>query len=203
MDQSTTVQTNKLRTVGAVLAATMLMSTSVVQAQGQGLSYDYIQGNYGRFDFDGSGQSSDGDGFGIGGMIGLNENIHLFGDYQTADLDFGVDLSILEFGVGYHTTISPNLDFLANLGFTNIEADTGIGTADEDGFTLGVGLRTEIAPQFELFGNLDYVDFDSDSDTRAKIGALYDLTDAFSIGLTGTFYDNVDILQLNGRYYFY
>jgi len=38
-------------------------------------------------------------------------------------MDFGVDLTMLELNLGYHTTISENLDFTAQIGYLDVEVD--------------------------------------------------------------------------------
>lgn len=170
----------------------------------QGLNYNYVQGSYGRVDLDDVGIDVDGDGLGISAMFAIDENFHVFGEYQTADMDFGVDLNLMELGVGYHTNISPNLDLYANLGYVNIEVDaSGFGSADDDGFSIGVGLRGAVSEAVELFGGLDYVDFDEgDGETRANAGFMLSLTDQLGVGLKATLWDDVNIFQLNGRWYF-
>ena len=188
-----------MRSVFIVLLAAFSASVSA-----QGVNYNYIQGSYGRVDLDDSVIDVDGDGFGISGSFAVNENFHVFGEYQTADMDFGIDLNLMELGAGYHTDISPNLDFYANLGYINVEADGGgAGSTDEDGFSAGLGLRGAVSDAVELFGGLDYIDFDnSDSETRANAGFVLSLTETWGVGLKASFWDDVNIYQLNARLYF-
>jgi hypothetical protein len=106
-------------------------------------------------------------------------------------------------GAGYHTSISNNLDMYANLGYLKFETDGGASSADDDAFTVGLGLRGAVSDAVELFGGLDYVDFDnSDSETRANAGFVMALTDTIGVGLKATFWDDVNIYQLNARLYF-
>ena len=184
-----------LRSILAVLLVAFSLS-----ANAQGHNYNYIQGSYGRIDLDGPGLDVDGDGFGVAGSFAIDQNFHVFGKYQTADFNFGVDLDLMEFGVGYHTNLSPYLDVYANLGYLNFDAGGGF---DEDAFTLGIGLRGAVSDAVELYGGLDYVDFDnSDSETRASAGFMMALTKAFGVGIEVSFWDDVNIYLLNARYYF-
>jgi hypothetical protein len=115
---------------------------SSATAAAQELSYNYVQGAYGSVDLDDSSFSSDGDGLGIGGSMIINENFHITGEYQTADMDFGVDLNLLEVNLGYHTTVSENLDFVAQVGYLDLEVDAaGPISADDDAFLIGGGVR--------------------------------------------------------------
>ena len=180
----------------------MLLVAFSASVSAQGLSYNYVQGSYGRVDLDGPGLNVDGDGLGLSALFAIDDNFHVFGEYQTADMDFGVDLSLLELGAGYHTNISPNLDVYANLGYVNVEADAGFASSDEDGFSIGLGLRGGVSEAVELYGGLDYVDFDTDSETRANAGFVLALNSNWGVGMKATFWDDVNIYQLNARWYF-
>lgn len=172
-------------------------------AAAQGTNYNYVQGSYGRVDLDDSVVDVDGDGLGFSGSLEIDENFHVYGEYQAADIDFGTDLTILELGVGYHTNISPFMDVYANLAYIDIEADAIIGSADDKGISMGIGLRGSVSDSVELYGGLDYVDFDdSDSETRANAGFILSLTDTLGIGLKATLWDDVNIFQVNARMYF-
>ena len=167
----------------------------------QGLSYDYLQGSYGRVDLDDSSFSADGDGFGISGSIAFNENFHVSGEYQTAEMDFGVDLSLLEVALGYNTNISENLDLTAQVGYLNVDVDaSGIVSADDDAFLIGGGVRAMLADNVELNGGLDYIDFDAgDGEMRANAEFLVGLTEELAVGLKATFWDDVNIYQISLR----
>ena len=96
-------------------------------AGAQGFGYNYLQASYGAVSFDDSVIDVDGDGLGISGSYGFHPEFFIAGEYQTADMDFGVDLNILELAVGWHTPLSDQLDFTAQLGFVNAEIESVIG----------------------------------------------------------------------------
>ena len=178
---------------------TLLVAVSA-SAGAQGIDYDYVQGSYGRVDLDSVGLDVDGDGFGLSASFSIDENFHVFGEYQTADFNFGADLDLMELGVGYHTDISPNLGVYANLGYVDLETNVGGG---DDGFSAGLGLRGAVSDAVELYGGLDYIDFDnSDSETRSTAGFILALTQRFGLGLKASFWDDVNIYQVNARLYF-
>ncbi len=188
-----------LRSLVSILFLTL--SASVLAQSG---NYDYVQGTFGRVDLDGSGLDADGDGLGFSASFSINDDFHVFGEYQTADLNFGVDVNILELGGGYHTDISPYLSLNANVGYLEVEASaSGIGSADADGLFVGLGLRGEVSDAVELYGGLDYIDFDgADGETRANAGFILSLTDALGVGIEANLWDDVNIFQLHARYYF-
>jgi hypothetical protein len=171
-------------------------------AGAQGFGYNYIQGSYGSVDVDTGVGNVDGDGFGISGSFEFTDEFFLAGEYQTADMDGGVDLNLLELAAGWHTALSDQLDFTAKLGFMNAEIDAGIGGSfDEDGMMIGAGLRGAVTDAVELYGGLDYIDFD-DSETRATAGFLFALTETLTVGAEASIWDDIDVYQLNLRFDF-
>jgi hypothetical protein len=164
--------------------------------------YNYIDLSYGILDFDDI--DVDGDGFGIGGSFAINSDFHVFGNYQSAGLDFGVDVSQFAAGVGYNTELSPTVDAIARLSYQYAEVDApGFGSVDDNGFGFGVGLRFEASDVLEIAASIDYVDFgDGGDDTGFGLGAFYSFTDAFDAGLSGSWSDDISTYSLTGRFYF-
>ena len=65
------------------------------------------------------------------------------------------------------------------------------------------GLRFAASDQLELGAGIKYVDYsDLGDDTSLELGALYDFTDAFSLGLAIETSDEVTTVELSGRLYF-
>jgi hypothetical protein len=171
-------------------------------AGAQGFAYNYLQASYGAVSFDDSIVDVDGDGLGISGSYGFHPDFYLTGEYQTADMDFGVDLNILELAVGYHTPLSEQLDFTAQFGYVDAEVESGFGSADDDGFMIGAGLRGALTDTVELNGGIDYIDFDNGSETRANAGFLFSLTETLTVGAEASFWDDINVYQLNLRFDF-
>ena len=178
----------------------ILLAVISATAGAQGLSYNYFQGSYGSIDLDDSVIDTDGTGFGISGSLALNENFHVTGEYQTADMDFGIDLNLWEAHLGYNTNVSENLDFIAHIGYLRADIDaSGLGT-DDDGFLIGGGVRAALNSNMELNGSLDYIDFDAgDSEMRANAGFLVGLTEDLSVGVRASFWDDVNVYTINLR----
>jgi hypothetical protein len=177
------------------------MGASTV-AMADGLNYTFGEVSYGRVDIDDA--DVDGDGFGIAGSFALTDEFHLFGGYQTADFDFGIDFNQLNLGVGFNTPIADTIDVVASLSYVNLELDAGsFGSADDNGYAIGVGLRGMAGPQIELHGGIEYVDLsDSGSDTSFGAGVRFNINDMFSVGLAGNWTDDFSQYRLTGRLYF-
>ena len=184
-----------------LLFLTMGLTTGLAGAARAEFNYDWIGVTYNNVDFDDL--DVDGDGFGFDVTLGIAENYHLFGGAETADLDFNVDLTSWRAGIGFNTPLSEAVDVIAQLSYENLEIDTSIGDADDNGFGLGVGVRVEATNLVELNGAIRYVDFsDSGDDAAFDAAVLFNLTESFTIGLNGTFDDDVNTYRLAGRYYF-
>ena len=184
-----------------LLVILMAFSASV---NAEGLDYTYLQGSYGQVTFDDALLDVDGNGFGISGSYAATDSIHLFGEYQTSELDFSVDLDFLEAGVGYHMPVSETLDFVAELGYIQVEIGApGVPSFDESGLTLGVALRGMIGEALELNGGLDYLHCsDADGETRIDLGFQYHVTETFSAGASATVWDDINVYKLSARFNF-
>ncbi|MDX1405932.1 MAG: outer membrane beta-barrel protein [Woeseiaceae bacterium] len=181
----------------------VILLAFAASAGAQDFGYTYLQASYGAVSFDDSIVDVDGDGLGISGSWGFHPDFYAAAEYQTADMDFGVDLNILELAVGWHTPLSEQLDFTAQLGYLEAEVESGFGSADDDGLMLGAGLRGQLTDAVELNGGIDYIDFDQGGgETRANAGFLFNLTDTLTVGAEASFWDDINVYQLNLRFDF-
>ena len=180
----------------------LLVLALSASANSQGFDYNYLQLNYGNIELDNT--SVDGDGLGMSGSFAINPDWHVFGDYQTAGLDFGVDISRFGAGIGYNTEMSDVVDLFARFSYQYIELDVPGSPGDDDtGFGFGVGMRYAANEDIELTAGIDYVDYGSGGDdTAISIGGLYSFSDAFALGLGGSWGDDISSYTLSGRFYF-
>jgi long-subunit fatty acid transport protein len=171
-------------------------------ASAEDFDYNYFSLSYGNIEFDNV--NVDGDGFGLAGSYAINEDFHVFAGYEAAGLDFGIDATTLGAGIGYHTGLSPVVDLVANLSYQYVELDApGAGNVDDNGLGLGVGLRFAASDVLELNTGISYVDFsDGGDDTGFSAGGLYSFTDAFAVGLGGSWSDDASSYTVSGRFYF-
>lgn len=183
-------------------ALLILLLAFAASAPAEEFDYNYFAIGYGTVDFDDI--EVDGDGFGISGSFEFADAFHAFAQYEIADLDFNVDATEWNLGVGYHTQLSDRVGAFANLSYEYVEVEApGFGSADDNGFGLGVGLRIAATPEFEVATGLKYVDLsDSGDDTAFGLGGLYSFTDLFALGLEGSWTDDVSSYLLTGRFYF-
>jgi len=187
--------------VRSIFAVLLLLLASVAAAQQDGFSYSYLTASYSRADYDDL--NVDGDGFGLGVSVAITDQFHLFGSYVGADLEDTVDTDGWEAGIGFNTPISDAMDVVIRASYVTVEVNHPVfGKTDDDGFGLGAGVRVAASEKIELDLGLSYVDTDSGSDTALEAGFLFNATDAFAIGVSGSWDDDVNVWSLNGRLYF-
>ena len=182
-----------------------VLMLSGAAAMADDISYSRIQATYQEVDLDaGGGVDVDGDGFGVGGSIAFSDNWYGFVNYSTADLESVVDLTILTIGGGWHTAISTNTDFYAELGFADGEIEvSGFGSEDDSGYSVEVGIRTMMNENLELYGNIGQVDFDDFGDgTSIGAGLWYTVSGNLALGLGADFEDDVSTYGFGVRLYF-
>ena len=117
----------------------MLRSTLVilslafsVSATAAEFDYNYFSIGYGTTDFDDI--NVDGDGFSVEGSYAINNDYHVFGNYESAGLDFGVDATTFSAGMGYNRSMTETVDLVARLSYEYVELDApGLGDVDDSG----------------------------------------------------------------------
>ena len=170
------------------LFVVLLLSLSGIAAgQGKGFDYNFIELSYSNAEYDN--QNTDGDGLGISASFAVSNNLHIFGGWKA--------------GGGINMPISKLMDVVVQ-GFyqtTKIGLPGG-GSVDNDGLGLRAGVRVGANQWVELFGGLTYADLDSGNETTLDAGFLFNLSDAFAVGVSGAWDDEFSIWSINGRLYF-
>lgn len=175
-----------------------------VPALAEQTSYNFVAGSWQTLELDGGGVDVDGDGFGINGSFEVASNWHIGGEYSSTGFDFGIDLNRLALGGGYHTDISATTSFYADLSWLNWEVDagSGLGSVDDDGYGFEVGLRSNITDRLELAGAIGVVDLGDGGDDTILNGAAWYRFDTFSLGLNVEISDDITGFGIGGRFYF-
>lgn len=186
--------------IRATIFALLLSVTATATADG--FDYDYLYLGYGNIDFDDV--NADGNALDLGGTFALREQLHVFAGYESANLDFGVDASSWNAGLGYNTTISPTLDLYARLSYESVKFDVpGTPSADDGGLGFEVGARFDAGDRLEVDAAVKRIDFDDfGGNTSLGLAALYELNRQFAIGLGASWSDDVSSYFLTGRFYF-
>lgn len=171
-----------------VLAAMLAAAPFVASAADNGVSYTYIEGGYNQARIDHDDEilgDFDADGGYLRGSFGVSKSVYLFGSYASGEdsdnvsLDIGLpdpyeakvddELTISEFGVGFHSAMGERVDFIGELAYFRMEEDFKVHD-DEGTFTdrwhvnggrASVGIRggNEQVEGWAKIGYLDASDF--------------------------------------------
>ena len=171
-------------------------------ASAEDFDYNFLSLGYGSVDFDDLGV--DGNGFTIGGSYAMTDSYYAFFNYNAASLDLDIDTTLWGAGFGYHRALSDQVDLVAELSYEYVEFDIPLTPSiDDTGLGLAVGVRFAQSEKLELNAGINYVDYsDGGDDTGFELGALYSINDAYSVGLSGEWSDNISMYTLNGRFNF-
>jgi opacity protein-like surface antigen len=162
----------------SVLTLALLVGPATAFADG--FDYTFVEAGIVNTEIDVGPFDVDGDGFGVTGSYALTESLHLIGGYSDQDYDFGLDGHVFNVGGGFNTPLNPDLDFVAQLSYYDVEAASAFGNADDDGLGIGAGIRARPGTSVELDAGITYVDLD-DSDTVLNVGVRYYFSDTFAI----------------------
>ncbi|NVJ66881.1 MAG: hypothetical protein HWE16_10350 [Gammaproteobacteria bacterium] len=149
------------------LATTLALTSGLALADN--VSYDYL--DIGYVDFDGA------DGFNFELSKEFDDNFYGRLDYTDLDGDFGGDFKATRLNLGYKTALSSSVDFLAELGYEDID----LGFADDNGYNARVGLRGMATSNFELGGYATYSDVLETTDVTVE--GRYHFNNQFSMAL--------------------
>jgi len=159
-------------------------------AVAQDLDYTFVELSYMDTDLDAGPIDVGGDGFGLEGSLSVTDSVFLFANYETQDYGFGVDASSYDLGAGMRWALKPQLDLVGELAWVNVDVETPMGDADDDGLGLGVGLRGRVNDSFELQGGVRYLDLE-DSDTVLSLGGRWYFTRTLAAGFGLSLNDDV------------
>jgi Ax21 family sulfation-dependent quorum factor len=148
----------------ALLAA--LPFAASAQENGNGLSYNYLEGGYTATNTD----SGDADGWGLNGSAAFTPNWSVFGAYSNQKIDdTDVDFDQWRLGVGYNHPIAASTDLVTRVAYEKFDAGSG---ANFDGYSAEAGVRSALTPRLEGYALAGYENGDEfDSDFYGRLGA--------------------------------
>lgn len=149
----------------SLLALILLATLPFAASAAEDLSYNYVQGGYVATSGD-----ADADGFGIDGSFAVHPNFHLFGSYNSQDIeDTHFDVDQWRLGAGYNQDISDNVDLVTRIAYEKLDAGSGF---DFDGYSAEVGVRGAMGDHFEAYALAGYEDYEQfDGDFYGRVGA--------------------------------
>ena len=167
-------------------------------AQAESFNYTSLEAGYVSTELDVGFVNVDGDGLGIRGAYEFADEWYAFAGLADLEFDFGVDGTEIDFGVGWHNSLSNTADLVAEVSYVRVDLDSGLASADENGFGLGVGLRAHAWEDVQLEAGIAYVDLD-DAETSVAFAGRYYLTQTVAVGLGLSFSDDADSWSFSFR----
>ncbi|MBB1088838.1 Ax21 family protein [Lysobacter sp. SG-8] len=151
---------SKLAALGLIAALPFAASAA------DGVSYSYVEGGYIATNPD---EGQDADGWAIKGSGAIAPNFHLFGEYNSQELDrVDVDVDQWRLGVGYNHEVNRNLDLVTRVAYKKFDANP----VDLDGWDVEAGVRGAFTPNFEGYAMAGYEDYErTDGNFYGRVGA--------------------------------
>lgn len=188
-----------------LIGALASSAACVVFAEDSNISYTYVGLAYQT----GEVLDEDFSGFGIGGSTALSDAVFLIGQYSSLtsndeyDVGFGYDdIEATQFnlGIGFHTPIEANVDFVAALSYADAEVEYLGLTEDGNGYLVNAGVRAKPTDALEFGASINYADIEDEGETGYSLSARFFAVPKVSIGLGYGSADDVDTVSLDVRF---
>lgn len=187
--------------VGSGVLSVILASASFADD----LSYSYIGAGYQMVEV----LDNDFDGYTIGGSAALNESLFVIASYAGLSSKdefitiYGADeLELTQFsaGLGFHTPINTNTDFVSSLSYVSSETEIVNISEDSNGIVMRAGFRSKPTNKIELGASIDYAKIEDESDVGFSTGVQLFVVDSTSLGVTYSTAEDTDSIALSARF---
>jgi hypothetical protein len=193
-------------TLRALNLAALTILALPIASHAEQLDYNYIdaahfpEAKLDHRDFD-----VDGDGLQLRGSLAVHPNFFGFAEYQSLNLDDGVDTRRVLVGAGTHWPITSNIDVVGRLGIVNYKVETRGPNDDDTGIFIGGRVRALVVPKVEVEGGVEHQHvsvFGLKNDTYLVGEARYNFTQQLSAGLIVNVGGDTDLIGAQARFSF-
>ena len=192
--------------VSKLLGVAAIFALPLAASAAENFSYRYVDvARYLDAEIDSDVADVDGDGIQLRGSLPVYQNFFALAEYESLDLDGGVDTSRFLIGAGGHWALGPNLDLVARGGLANYEVDYGRFDDDDTGLFIGSRIRAVVAPKIEVEAGVEHFEFDVaglDGDTYIIGEGRYNFTSQWSAGAIITIGGDQSVIGAQGRFNF-
>lgn len=189
-----------------LLGAVAIFALPLAASAAENFSYRYVDvARYLDAEIDSDVADVDGDGIQLRGSLPVYQNFFALAEYESLDLDGGVDTTRFLIGAGGHWQLGPTLDLVARGGFANYEVDYGRFDDDDTGLFIGARIRAVVAPKIEVEAGVEHFEFDVaglDGDTYIIGEGRYNFTSQWSAGAIITIGGDQSVIGAQGRFNF-
>jgi len=184
----------------------LTVSSLPLAAHAEALNYNFVDAthfpeakiDHGNFDVDGHGWQ-------LRGSLAVAPNFFGFADFQSLNLDHGVDSRRVIVGGGAHWPINNTIDIVGRLGVVNYKVDTGPVDDDDTGVFVGARVRAIVYPKIEVEAGVEHQHvsvFDLKNDTYLVGEARYNFTPQLSAGVTVNAGGDAEMIGAQARFSF-
>jgi len=188
------------------LIGVAIFALPLAASAAENFSYRYVDvARYIEAEVDSDFVDVDGDGIQLRGSLPVYQNFFAVAEYESLDLDNGVDATRLLIGAGGHWPLGNNLDLVARGGVVSYEVDYGRFDDDDTGLFAGARIRAIVAPKIEVEAGVEHFEFEVaglDGDTYIIGEARYNFTSQWSAGAIITLGGDVSVIGAQGRFNF-
>lgn len=147
------------------------------------------------------------DGDGVGPQVEASWEVYgpftaLFGASYTDFSDDNIELTDVDFGVGWNYDLGKNASTFVNVLYLYTDINTTGVNIDQDGYGVTLGYRAENHTPWEFIGTIDYVNVESGVETGGGVTLMYDVTRHFSVTGGVSYFDQSVMAHLGARYNF-
>ena len=128
----------------------------------------------------------------VGSFANQEADLELFGDTAESDT--------ISIGVGYHSPINENTDFVGSAQYIDYEADIYGTEVDDDGYSLSGGIRSMVSDTVELSAGVMHVSDGDDSETGITLGAAVNVSASIALIVNYLNIDSDDAIGLGVRF---
>lgn len=137
----------------SLIALALAAALPFTAAAAEGLSYNYVEGDYAKTDVD----AGKADGWGVKGSYGFLPNVHAFGEFSQQETDIGKQkFDQWRVGVGYNQAIAASTDFVGRVAYNRFDQKHGLGF---NGYSAEAGIRTAFGQHAEVYAFAGYEDY--------------------------------------------
>jgi hypothetical protein len=193
-------------------ALALALAVAPFAASADALSYTFVEGGYTKLHIDADLESNpEADGPYLRGSIDLGSGINLIGSVQQVSdsgsiegIRYEDELMQSELGVGYHQSMSERVDFIAELAWVRLDAESSFDGEEwidvqGTGGRVALGLRGRLNGVVDGLLKVNYYDgSDLDGEFTAVVGAQFKINPTW--GITAEI-ENGDVIGLDTTRY--
>lgn len=164
------------------MAAALLAASVSAHAHAGEMNYSYVQVEYVSL---ADAYDINLDGAGVRGSVAMGQDWYLTGEYANTNAsEFGIDLDVQTFalGLGYHSAINDQADFIGELAALSIDAEILGFSEDDQGYRGTAGVRWQMGENFEATATANYTSYrEMGGGFHANLGAHFRINQNFGI----------------------